>query len=150
MTKCPPRSDAFFLPAAETRWYREIDGVRYETDGEELFLPEDAAGETKIDKLGNLLGGGSALQAPFTTSGLNDARPSQVASSKVQLLQVPYALTLTKDTFYLLRPHVPPATATPCTTSAGIRSWSKSPSRRARRRYSLPTKYYLRIYGAVL
>lgn len=38
-----------------------IDGVQYETDGEELFLPEDADGEKKVDKLGNLLGGKHAL-----------------------------------------------------------------------------------------
>ncbi|KIO28279.1 hypothetical protein M407DRAFT_49791, partial [Tulasnella calospora MUT 4182] len=48
--------------------YREIDGNRYETDGEELFLPEDTAGETKIDKLGNLLGGRKFKGSTFTSA----------------------------------------------------------------------------------
>jgi len=37
--------------------YREVGGIQYEFTGEELVLPQDPAGETKIDSLGRLQGG---------------------------------------------------------------------------------------------
>ncbi|KAG8963558.1 hypothetical protein FRC03_002858 [Tulasnella sp. 419] len=54
--------------ASDQKMYRTVDSVEYEFNGEELLLPEDPNGETKIDKLGNLLGGRTWKGSTFTSA----------------------------------------------------------------------------------
>ena len=72
------------VASSEQRWYRTIDGIQYETDGEELVIPEDPQGETKIDKLGNLLGGKIVQLEILDTPNITVRR----SRSKVQGLHI--------------------------------------------------------------